>query len=188
MTLFEYLAAGYVLMLSFAVLRAVSGVPYAVASSGRYWVHIFWLTTSLGICLIAFWAFWSYREVEWTIFRFMRSLAVPALAYAYVSLLVPPDPAAVESWRDYFFDVRIPLFSTSVALQSMVVINVHADLGLSLFQPPLVGNLVHVALSVIGVASARPRVHAAMALAYGLLLPGYFVLVSDPNSVVPTGP
>ena len=43
MTLYEYLAAGYVLLLSFGFLRAVSGIPYAVASPNRYGVHIFWL-------------------------------------------------------------------------------------------------------------------------------------------------
>ena len=86
MTLFEYLSAGYVLMLSFALMRAVSGLPYAVLSSGRYWVHVFWLATSLGICLISFWAFWSYRQVEWTIVQFMGALAIPALAYAYVAM------------------------------------------------------------------------------------------------------
>ena len=88
LTLFEYLAAGYVLMLSFAVLRALSGVPHAARSPSRYWVHLSWLSTALASCLVGFWAFWFYREVEWTFFQFIGALAPPALLYTYVSLLV----------------------------------------------------------------------------------------------------
>ena len=47
MSLFEYLAAGYILMLSFAVVRAVSGVPHATRYPRRYWVHVSWLATAL---------------------------------------------------------------------------------------------------------------------------------------------
>ncbi len=109
MTLFEYVAAGYVLILSFAVLRAVSGVPYAVRPGRRYWVHVLYLSLALATCLVGFWAFWFYREVEWTFFRFIGALAVPVLLYGYVSLLVPADPSIDSSWRDHFFGVRHPL-------------------------------------------------------------------------------
>ena len=47
MTLFEYLAAGYVLILSFAVIRGVSGVPYALRPSSRYGVHFVHLSNVL---------------------------------------------------------------------------------------------------------------------------------------------
>ncbi len=57
MTLFEYLAAGYVLILSFAVLRGVAGVPYALRPSSRYWVHAVYLSSLLANCLVSFWAF-----------------------------------------------------------------------------------------------------------------------------------
>ena len=81
-TLFEYLAAGYILMLSFAILRGVSGLPHATRYPGRYWVHVSWLSTALASCFVAFWAFWPYRQVEWTLFRVITALAIPTLLYA----------------------------------------------------------------------------------------------------------
>jgi len=183
MTLYEYLAAGYVLMLSFGVLRAVSGIPYAVASSGRYGVHIFWLAASLGFCLFAFWGFWSVRHIEWTIFRFLGVLATPALIYAYISLLVPPDPAAVDSWRDYFFEVRIPLFSTCIALNVAIIGNSHFTLGIPLLHTTLLLNYAHIVICVIGLTSARPKVHTALVLAYLLVFPVLLSRMVEPDSL-----
>jgi len=57
----------------------------------RYWVHASWLAAALLACLVCFWASWSYREVDWTIFRFMNALAIPSLLFAWTSLLVSPN-------------------------------------------------------------------------------------------------
>src|SRR5262245_10692370 len=119
-------------MLSLAVLRGVSGIPHATRYPGRYWVHVSWLSSALATCFIAFWAFWPYREVEWTLFRFMNSLAIPTLLYAYISLLVPTDPSTVESWRDYFYDVRARVFSIGAIFMAFVVISNQATLGVPL--------------------------------------------------------
>jgi hypothetical protein len=186
MTLYEYLASGYVLMLSFAFLRAVSGIPYVVASSGRYPVHMFWCVASLGFCLFAFWGFWSLRDIEWNIFRFLSVLALPALIYAYISLLLPPDPSAVDSWRDYFFEVRIPLFSTCLVLNAVVIGNGNLTLGIPLSDPILLLNLVHIAICVIGIAAAGPKVHGALALTYFLLFPVYLLLIAESDSMLRT--
>ena len=40
MTLFEYLAIAFSLVLSFAAMRLVAGLPYAVQADRRYWVHL----------------------------------------------------------------------------------------------------------------------------------------------------
>ena len=134
MSLFEYVTAGYILLLSFAVLRVLSGVPHAVHSERRYWVYLSWLFMALSTCIGTFLAFWAYREVEWTTFRIVVALAVPASLYAYNSVLVPPDPSTVTSWRDYFFDVRVPLFATGVVLMSTALISILFVKGASHFQ------------------------------------------------------
>jgi len=63
LTLFEYVAIAYCLVISFAVTRAASVLPYALAPDGRYWVHTTWVFSNLGFSLLIFWNFWSFREV-----------------------------------------------------------------------------------------------------------------------------
>ena len=98
MTLFEYLAAGHVLILSFAVVRILNVLPHAVRPKCHYWVHLSWLSLAIGLCVVSFWGFWSYREIEWTLPLFIGALVPTALIYMYTSLLAPPDPSTVESW------------------------------------------------------------------------------------------
>jgi hypothetical protein len=155
LTLFEYLAAGYVLMLSFAVLRAISGVPHALRWPSRYWVHVSWLLVSLALCFVAFWAFWPYRQVEWTVFKFTNVLAIPTLIYAYVSLLVPPDPASVASWREAFFRARIAFFSTGAILYITVAVSNQSALGVPPLHPSQLGNYASIAVHLIGLFSGR---------------------------------
>ena len=170
MTLFEYLAAGYVLMLSFAVLRAVSGIPYALRSTSRYWVHVVYLSVALANCLVGFWAFWFYRDVEWTFFRFVGTLAIPVLTYVHVSLLVPPDPSTVASWRDHFFDVRIPLFTSGVANFVAVAISNQSVLGIPALDPAEWTVYAAIAIFTLGLTSARASLHAALAIAFPCLV------------------
>lgn len=55
-TLFEHLDAGYTLIVSFAVIRALSGFPHALRKGRRYWVHVSWLAMAVFSCLGIFWA------------------------------------------------------------------------------------------------------------------------------------
>ena len=188
LSLFEYLAAGYILMLSLAVLRAMSGVPHAVRSPHRYWVHISWLFSALIWCLMSFWCFWPYRDVEWTVLQFMGALAIPALLYSYNSLLVPPDPAAVVSWRDYFFAVRTSLFATGAVFMTAVIVSNQVSLGVSPLHASQLLNYVQIGLYVAGFVSAKPSLHSALALAFpGLLLIYLLTLMVAPDSVFHTG-
>lgn len=187
MTLFEYLAAGYILMLSFAVLRGVSGVPHATRFPRRYWVHVSWLATALASCFVAFWAFWPYREVEWTTLRFMITLAIPTLLYAYVSLLVPPDPSTVESWRDYFYDIRARAFLIGAVFTAFVAISNQFTLGVPPLHPSQLGNYAVIAMYSVGFASANPRVHVLLAIIFPCFVFAYVLtLMADPDSLFRT--
>lgn len=168
MTLFEYLTAGYVLILSFAVIRALSGFPHALSTTSRYWVHISWLALALANCLVTFWAFWSYRDTEWTLPSFAIVLATPALLFVYNSILVPADPASVRSWRKHFFNVRVPLFATGALSVVLIVATNHLVLGMSLLHPVVIGGVAWLAIYLVGLSSERPGLHAV--LAFALLL------------------
>ena len=189
MTIFEYLAIGYSLILSFAVLRALSGVPYAVGSPGRYWVHVLWLATALAYCLVAFWAFWAYRNVEWIFAEYILVLAIPALMYVFSSLLVPPDPTRVTSWRDHFFGVRLPLFSTGILLEVTIILSNQSALDVDPLHPTQISHYVLVAIYAIGLASTKPALHAILPLAYASVIAAdILIALPRPDWVVPTSP
>ena len=66
MTLFEYLAIAFSLVLSFSAMRLVAGLPYAT-QRGQYWVHLVFVLSQLLVTVVAFWNLWSFREATWTL-------------------------------------------------------------------------------------------------------------------------
>lgn len=176
-------------MLSLALLRAMSGIPHAVRPGRRYWLHTTWLAFALSTCLIAFWVFWPYRNVDWTIFRFMNALAVPALLYSFVALLVPPDPSIVGSWRNHFFEVRTRLFATGAVLMMAVIASNQLTLGVPWRHPSQLGNYGLLAIYSLAFASARPVVQAMLAVTYFVLTTAYLLtLLVKPDSLFRLAP
>ena len=125
--------------------------------------------------LVSFWGFWFYRGVEWTCFKFIGALAVPVLWYVYISLLVPPDPSSVQSWREHFFEVRIPLFATGILAFVAVAISNQAILGVPSLHFSESSVYVPIAIYAVGLFSAKPKLHAGLAFAFTCL--ALFVLL-----------
>jgi hypothetical protein len=182
-TLFEYLAAANTLILSFAVLRLLAGVAHAVRPGRLYWVHLCWLSAAIAFCLIGFWTFWSYREFEWTFPLFIGVLAHPMLVYVFCSLVVPADPPRVESWRDYFFSVRIRLLGTGVLFMGSVLLQNQVLLGISPLQLAALGPWTLLAICAIGLTSATPRLHAVLAVGPPVLALITILVLSGPDSL-----
>lgn len=184
MTLFEYLTAGHVLIVSFAVVRALSGFPQVLRSASRYWVHVCWLTLALANCLLTFWAFWSYQGTEWTLPSFVLILSTPAILFVYNSILVPIDPSSVTSWRKHFFDVRVSLFATGALLYAVIVATQYLVLDLSLLDPHVVGGGVWVVIYLVGLGSEKPVLHAVLAsVALLLFALGMLTIMAQPGSL-----
>ncbi len=183
MTLFEYLSAANTLILSFAVLRLLACVPHALRPGRLYWVHVSWLSAAIAFCLIGFWGFWSYRELEWTFPVFIAALAPTTLTYVFTSLVAPSEPSTVASWRDYFFSVRIPLLGTGVLHMGAVLGSNQALLGVSAFQLAALGPWTLLAICAVGASSAKPRLHTVLAIGPPLLAVITFVMLAGPDSL-----
>ena len=110
MTLFEYLAIAYSLVLSFAAMRLIEGLPYAFDPARRYWVHVIFVCSALLSCLSSFWVFWSFRDVAWDFSLFLLALMSPGVIYFIACTLVPRNAPDVESWREYLLSVRVRYF------------------------------------------------------------------------------
>ena len=165
----------------------MSGVAHALRPPGRYWIHIVWLALSLLTCLVAFWSFWPYREVEWNIFRFMNCLAVPALLYSFAALLVPPDPSAVVSWRDHFFDIRARFFGTGAVMMVMVILSNQFTLGVPPLHLSQLGNYLFLLIYLTAAASKSPKIHGFLAIVCALVGIGFLTtIMADPDSLFRT--
>jgi hypothetical protein len=162
-TLFEYIAIAFSMVISFTALRALSGVPHAIQAGKRYWVHLAWLVSTLASVLLTFWIFWWNRGVEWNFITFALVLVPPCLLYVFVSLLVPEDSSAVTSWKEHFFKVRIRLFVTGVVWDITAFIGATLTSGVG--DLPSSAFVVLPALFVthsVGALSSKPEVHAVL--------------------------
>ena len=110
MTLFEYLAIAFSLVLSFSAIRLVGGLPHALRREGRYWVHVAFVVGLLFSVTNAFWVFWSFREISWNYPKFLLALLNPGILYLLAATLVPENPETVRSWRDHYYAVRRRFF------------------------------------------------------------------------------
>lgn len=185
MSLFEYLAIAFSLVFSFAAMRLVSGLPHAVDPRRRFWIHLTLVSLHFLIVAVVFWIFWSYRDVEWSLARFLLALAVPVLLYFNACVLIPEDPASVESWRDYYFSARRRYFVGIClwALAAFAASSIMLDLPLT--HPARVIQATAFALGVLGAASGHPRVHAGIAISLlGLASIASFAMASRPGALL----
>jgi len=168
-TLFEYLAIAFGLVYSVAALRLLGGLPFAVAASRRYWVHLSLTLFQLLVIAASFWSFWSLQETEWTFPRFLLALAVPALIYYCSAVLVPENPEEVQSWHAHYFTVRQRFFA-GIGLWAVAgATNASVNAGMPLTHPSRLIHLAVLLVSLVAAFSARPAVHAAIASLLGVV-------------------
>jgi hypothetical protein len=184
MTLFEYLAAAYTLLLSFAVARLVFGLPSATLQDRRYWVHLVFVAAFAFFLAALFWGFWSFRDVAWTFPRFLLALTVPVLSLLMASILIPESPENVESWRDFYYSVRLRYFSAWIVLIFLMAINSTVLVDMPFTHPARLAELILAAIGEVGVSSSDPRVHGAMAICVIVLMAfGSSVILFEPGSL-----
>lgn len=179
MSLFEYLSIAFSLVFSFAAVRLVAGLPYALASTQRYYVHLSHLFLILFATIALFWAFWSLRDVNWNFFRFVLSLAGPGVTYFLACTLIPDEPSSVRSWRSYFYTVRRRYFVGLCLWSVCQMTNATVLLKMSLFHPFRVVHLLILAIGIVGAATDSPPMQRNIAIGSWVVaaLAGFFLLL-----------
>ncbi len=163
MTLFEYLAIAFCLVLSFAAMRLIAGLQYAVQADRRYWVHLVFTFSLLVMVVGVFWNFWSYRDAAWTLPTFSLMLTSPGLIYFAACTLVPEQVSTIDSWRSHYYSVRRRFF---IALAAFAIAGSSGDavvLELPWLHPARVPALVCMAIGLLGASFASARVHLGLA-------------------------
>lgn len=164
MTLFEYLAIAFSLVLSSAAMRLVGGLPHAFARNRRYWVHFCFLLLCLFSVAIAFWAYWSYREATWDLLKFLVALTHLGTVYFLATTIVPEDAGEVVAWRDYYYSVRARYFSGVIFLALTTATNATLLVGMPLNHPARLSQSLLLVCGVVGASTASGRIHAGLAV------------------------
>jgi hypothetical protein len=185
MTLFEYLAIAFSLLFSFSVMRLIGGLPHALNPDRRYWIHLCLVLIQLTGTAVVFWAFWSYREVEWTFARFLLALASPSLIYFASCTLVPEDPASVESWRSYYYSSCRKYFLCLSVWALVVAIAVTVLVQMPITHPARIAQTGVFVAGLIGASSSEARVHGGIvALFLCLIVFVFLTYLMRPGSLV----
>ena len=177
LTHFEYISVAVALVIALIVGRLVGAIPIVLESQRRYWIHAGWVAVMLLVVVMQWWTIWNLKEVEWTPFRFLWALLLPATVLVRAIVLVGTQPNSIESYKTHFFDVRVRFFAIGL------LISVEIGLG-----PWVFGNVASAApvylqaglvalLSIVGIAFSNARVQAVVMLASLLpVLNGMFLL------------
>jgi len=169
-TLFEYLAIAFGLLFSLSALRLIGGLPAALDGERGYWVHRTLVVTLLLHTAFAFWTSWSLSEVAWTLPRFFLALGIPGILYFNVATLIPADPPAVSSWREYYYEVRARFFVGVTAWMLVIAAGSFVNLGMPIAHPARVTQALFLSIGLIGMSSSRHRVHAGLAISWLVIL------------------
>ena len=183
MTLFEYLAIAYSLVLSFAAMRLLEGLPHTARPGRRYWPHLVFVLCSLLACVTTFWVFWSFRDANWTYLRFWLALANPGLNYFIVCTLVPRNADSIESWHRYFASVRRRYFVAFASWALVIAAMNTLLLGMPLWDPARLGQLTFFCIATVGALTSNERVVSGIAPILLLLWLGAAFTLRQPGSL-----
>jgi hypothetical protein len=164
MTLFEYLAIAFSLVLSFTAMRLIAGLPYAAHPDRRYWVHLVFVCCHLAVTVLVFWNLWSFRAASWTLPTFSLVLVCAGVVYFTACALIPEQASTIGSWRSHYYSVRRRFFLGIVALGLSISLILTVILDLPLLHPARITQFVAISVGTLGAVSSSARVHASMAL------------------------
>lgn len=183
MTLFEYLAVSFSIVLSFAVVRILGGISDVFARGRFYWVHAAWVVHQLIFLAYDWWNVWSYREAPWNFLVFLAVLANVSLVYYQAATLIPAQPAAVASWRSYFEAVRLQFFGAVLAWTLLIMFNTSYILSVAAVHPARAPQLASLVLATVGVSTRRHDVHCVLVSLMFLLWPIRAWLLLEPSAL-----
>lgn len=174
MSLFEYLAIAFSLVISTSVMRIADGLSDSFRGEERYWLYPGQLGVALVANVAAFWNFWSFHEAEWTFPHFVLAVSGPVALYFGSASLVPSDRDAVRSWRDHSRSVRGRFYRSLSAYAVLMAVTTTVLLGMGVHHPARIAQLVIFAIGFVGGTTENERAHQLLVV--GTLLYSVVVL------------
>lgn len=185
MDLFEFVVSFYVVIAGLGVTLLVRSIGQMIESRQRitfYWVHSAWLALIFMLHVNSWFTLWAYRDLpSWTVGQLLLLLSVPILLYLASHVSVPE----IEEYSSKRHDMRVYYYERHRPLLGLLALSVLFNLGCEylllkheVFTLANWLRLVGLAILVIGVISARPRVHAVITLV-ALAIIGYGLAFLD---------
>ena len=170
MTLFEYIAVAFSIVLSLGAASLLSALMRIFSTDRRYWVHGVWVAIVLFFHVVVWWSLWSYSVVQtWTLQTFLLVLLQPALLYVQASLLVGDEPATTSSWHAHFFRIRRWFFVVRILYLIVGITASFQILGVPLSHPSRLFGASHVVISLVGISTTSERTHQVLAVLAALV-------------------
>jgi len=161
---FDHVAVAFAMLMSLSVVRLLDSLRPALVPGRRYWVHTVWIVQKIVSIALYWWIFWWLREgVVWTAASFLWILLAPGLMFLQASALATTHPGTVPSWHDHFYEIRRWFFSADIGLILHSIVTSSLLRDVPLLDPLRAVQATGLVLSIAGVSSARPRLHAAIA-------------------------
>jgi hypothetical protein len=185
MKAFQFILSLYSIVAGLGITVLVRGVAQMIEARDRvrrYWVHSCWIVILFVVNVASWLSMWDVRDhATWTVLEALLLLLVPMFLYI-VSYLAIPDPD-----NDDQLDMRAYYFMHSKWMQAMLFLSLMSgstatrviedrwDMGL--------GDALRIAAMLAllpGIASDRPRVHAAQVFFLVILLVVALLRVVNP--------
>ncbi len=187
MDLFEFVVSFYVVIAGLGVTLLVRSIGQMIESRERvqlYWVHSCWLAVIFVLHVNSWFTLWSYRDLSsWTVGQLLLLLSVPITLYLASHVSVPEiveDSPVRHDMRQYYFERHRSLLGL-LALSALFNLGCeYLLLRANVFTLANWLRLAGLGILLAGTLSARPRVHAAIALAVLAMLAYALGVLDDP--------
>lgn len=170
--LFEFVVSFYVVIAGLGVTLLVRSIGQMIESRERvrfYWVHTSWLAVIFVLHVNSWFTLWAYRDQpSWTVGQLLLLLSVPILLYLASHVSVPEiaEGSPEEHDMELYYYERHRVLLGLLALSALF--NLGCEYLLLKTGVLTIANWLRLAglgILLIGVISARPRVHAAITFA-----------------------
>jgi hypothetical protein len=113
----------------------------------------------LYIFVQSWWALWDLNAVpSWNQLYFTIIVLIPCAMFGATELLLPMGASNETDWRTHFFQVRRWFFAMLMAFTLLATLQSHVLLGVPLTHPYRIMQLLMLAIEIIGLVSANPRI------------------------------
>lgn len=173
--MFDYVMVLVSVVIGLALTHLMQGVAGLIQQPGKtriWWVHLVWV--AFVMITAAFFWWWEYALhdlTRWTFQTYLLLLLYAFVIYLSAAVLFPHELEPGVSLEAYFIGRRRWFFGLQMLWQTLDGVDslskgmAHAQsLGIEYW----VSEAVFIALCAVGMKTARPRIHAGIALIFFL--------------------
>ena len=182
MTEFDYLSVLISIVLGLGLSHVMATAAQLVrfrSAVSFYTPTLLWLALLFFLHVQIWWAVFELRDVpEWTFLNFVLVLSIPAVVYLISVLLAPDfDREARIDLRASYFAHRRWFFGLFALLPVLSLAQEYAISGHIQLDSDPIFRLGFLALAMVGLSSARERLHRTLAVATIVVFAAYVGLL-----------